>query len=414
MFLMRRAKIEDVPTVLKLAKMVHFINLPADKDILAEKALWSRQCFLKVARALHKSTGTSSAGDGHAHFSEASMSADADGGSGLAAATQRSDLFMFILEDTESRGVLGTSQIIAQMGGPGHPNVSFELSRKEMFSRTLQIGATHTVAKLVLDESGPTEIGGLILQPSYRGHKARLGRFLSLVRFHFIGLYRDFFRERVLAELMAPITPDGRNTLWEYLGRRFINLTYIEADRFCQYSKEFITSLLPREEIYLTLLPPEARSVIAQVGPETVPARKMLEKLGFAYRNRIDPFDGGPSLEAATADISLVRETVRTTLGEPATSGELKQSGMVSTLDSDGEFRCINAPITFDSSGRVRLGREQYALLEAEPGASVGVTPWEPAPLPAPRPARPAAKPKPALVGAAAGEKIPRRSVKKT
>lgn len=380
MFVMRRAKIEDVPTLLKLAKMVHFINLPADKDIIAEKALWSRQCFLKVARAKQKPTsraGGAEGGRAQPNLSEASVAADADGGSGLAALIERSDLFMFVLEDTESQGVLGTSQIIAQMGGPGHPNVNFELSRKEMFSRTLQIGATHTVAKLVLDETGPTEIGGLILQPSYRGHKAKLGRFLSLVRFHFIGLYRDFFSEKVIAELMAPITPDGRNTLWEYLGRRFINLTYTEADRFCQYSKEFITALLPREEIYLTLLPPEARSVIAQVGPETVPARKMLEKLGFEYKNRIDPFDGGPTLECATANINLVRDTVFGSLGEPADADELRHTGMISTLDADGEFRCVNAPYTLDEQGRVRLSKEHLALVSGEPGMPAGLTPWD-------------------------------------
>ncbi|MCH7962056.1 MAG: hypothetical protein IIC49_06945, partial [Planctomycetes bacterium] len=34
MFLIRRTKVEDVPTLLKLARMVHFISLPADKDIM--------------------------------------------------------------------------------------------------------------------------------------------------------------------------------------------------------------------------------------------------------------------------------------------------------------------------------------------------------------------------------------------
>jgi arginine/ornithine N-succinyltransferase beta subunit len=49
MFLMRRATTEDVSTLLKLAKMVHFINLPADKDIIADKANWSAECFAKAA-----------------------------------------------------------------------------------------------------------------------------------------------------------------------------------------------------------------------------------------------------------------------------------------------------------------------------------------------------------------------------
>ena len=49
MFVMRRATTEDVSTLLKLAKMVHFINLPADKDIIADKASWSAECFAKAA-----------------------------------------------------------------------------------------------------------------------------------------------------------------------------------------------------------------------------------------------------------------------------------------------------------------------------------------------------------------------------
>lgn len=384
MFLMRRAKIEDVPTLLKLARMVHFINLPADRDIIADKVQWSRTCFAELARrrkrdgTLTPERATGGAGAHAETRSDAQLSGSrtSAGGSGLADLTGRSKVFMFSLEDRESRGVLGTSQIITSMGGPGHPNLSFELSRKEMFSNSLQVGTTHMVAKLKLDESGPTEIGGLILQPSYRGHKARLGRFLSLVRFHFMGLYRPVVADRVIAEMMGPITPDGQNTLWEYLGRRFINLSYPEADRFCQYSKEFMLSLLPREEIYLTLLPPEARRIIAQVGPETEPARRMLEQLGFSYKNCIDPFDGGPTLEAHTDDITIVKATRRIKVGEAlAQSVEGSTHAMVSRLDANGEFVAIQSACELDSSDTLRLSREDLAALEVDSGDLVGFSP---------------------------------------
>lgn len=377
MFVMRRAKADDVSTLLKLAKMVHFINLPADRDIIADKAMWSEECFRKAGSGAASGGGGSSGrisdrGAGPIYAGESS---------GLGAAVSRSDLFMFALEDSESGGVLGTSQIISHMGGPGRPNVSLRLTKKEMFSQTLQMGASHVVAKLHLDETGPTEIGGLILQPSYRGHKAKLGRFLSLVRFHFIGLHRAFFAERVIAELMGPITPDGRNTLWEYLGRRFINLSYAEADSFCQFSKEFITALFPHEEIYLTLLSPEARSVIATVGPETLPARRMLEKLGFAYKDLIDCFDGGPTLEAMTADISLVRDTRRLSIGAACSVAEAKQTAIVSVLDAEGEFRAVQTQCVLDAAS-VRLTQEAIDALRVQPGGAikVGVTPLEESP----------------------------------
>lgn len=380
MFLMRRAKTEDVSTLLKLAKMVHFINLPADRDIIADKAMWSEECFRKAG------SGAASGGGGGSESSKRITNRGAGPiyageSSGLGAAVSRSDLFMFALEDTESGGVLGTSQIISHMGGPGRPNVALRLTKKEMFSQTLQMGASHVVAKLHLDESGPTEIGGLILQPSYRGHKAKLGRFLSLVRFHFIGLHRAFFAERVIAELMGPITPDGRNTLWEYLGRRFINLSYAEADSFCQFSKEFITALFPHEEIYLTLLSPEARSVIATVGPETLPARRMLEKLGFAYKDLIDCFDGGPTLEAQTADISLVRDTRQLPVGALCVAAEARNTAIVSVLDADGEFRAVQTHCILEGAS-VRLTQEAIDALRVQPGAAikVGVTPLEDSP----------------------------------
>lgn len=375
MFLIRRAKIEDVPTLYKLARMVHFINLPADKDLISEKVLRSRQSFMSLAKPAGNGSAKSST---RPQRDKPARAGNPGMNDGSASAAQQSDLFMFALEDAESGGVLGTSQLISAMGGPGAPNVALRLSRKEMFSQSLQQGMTHITAQIELDETGPTEIGGLILQPSYRGHKEKLGRFLSHVRFHFIALNRARFSDRILAEMMGAITHQGEgggNTLWEYLGRRFINLTYLEADRFCQHSKEFITALMPREEIYLTLLPPEARGVIAQVGPETLPARRMLEKLGFAYRDRIDPFDGGPHLEARTDELEPVRATFTAPLGAAASDDDCRDVGIVSATDSEGEFRAVQTGYVRDG-GKVCIPDAARKALDCAADAMLGVTPY--------------------------------------
>lgn len=427
MFLIRRAKLDDTATLVKLARMVHFINLPPDREIVANKILQSRTCFAKAAgvnvephpdpappkvkpgfTGVRQSLAARLAPDmgdppeqlrpasshgpksrGQKSARHSSLAAERKG-AGTPSASQvitpdqvtglssaQSDIFMFVLEDTESQSCVGTSQVLAHMGGPGNPNLSFKLSRKQFFSQSLQFGATHIVATLYLDESGPSELGGLILQPSFRNHKAKLGRLLSLVRFHFIALHRNLFSDRLIAELMAPISPDGQNLLWEYLGRRFINLTYSEADRFCQYSREFMLALLPREEIYLTLLPPEARSVIGEVGPETLPARRMLEKIGFRYKDFVDPFDGGPHLEAYTGEIKLVKDTRLLPLGEPIGASAVTRSGIVSRLDPDGEFRAAHVDFA-DTTTSIRVTRETMKLLNIEPGMPLGVTPMEP------------------------------------
>ncbi len=356
MFVIRPAKPDDLDTLLKLAKMVYFINLPPDRDIISEKIRRSRRSF--EGETLH---GAKRGRPGL--------------GKGLAT---ESPLFMFVLEDPDTHNTLGTSQVVARMGSPGNPNLSMRLRKREFFSKDLQNGATHVTAQLVLDESGPTEIGGLILQPSYRGHKAKLGKQLALVRFHFIALHRELFGDRVLAEMMAPITDDGRNEFWEAFGRRFINLSYAEADRFCQNSREFMTSLLPREEIYLSLLPAEARRSVGEVNTETVPARRMLEAIGFQYRDMVDPFDGGPHLDCPTDEISVVKATDRRTLVGVADekSPDFGGEAIVSVEDEHSaseEFRAVCCGFSPDGAG-VRLPARAMELLGAKEGATIGFT----------------------------------------
>jgi len=337
MFVIRQANPEDVPTLLKLARMVHFINLPADADIIAAKIARSARSF---------------AGE---------------------VADERERQFMFVLEDTDAGSVVGTSSLICKMGWQGWPHIYLQVRRREHFSRDLNTGAVHTTIQVMTDESGPSELGGLILAPGYRGHREKLGSLLSLVRFHFLGMHRAHFQPRIIAELMGPLTPDNNTLFWEFFGRRFINLSYAEADAFCQHSKEFMTSLWPRGEIHASILPPDARALIGKVGEETRPARAMLEKQGFVYLDRCDPFDGGPYLEANRDEIPLVKSTVTMPLG--GTGGTPNRVGFVSCwADARLGFRAARAPYAV-RDGAIWLDARDAEALGAVPGAVVGVTP---------------------------------------
>lgn len=363
MFLIRQGKPSDLDVLLKLAKMVHFINLPADHNVIYDKLRWSEQSFRTV------------------RYNEAPADVENDPEyASLGGAAGSSPQFMFIVEDLETGNIIGTSGLVAQMGGPGKPNYALKLRQRTFVSTDLQGGTLHTTAQLIRDESGPTEIGGLIVGPSFRRHPLRLGKQLSTVRFHYIGLHRDRFSDRLIAEMMAPLTPDGRSTFWEYFGRRFINLTYDEADRFCQKSREFIWSLLPKEEIYLTLLPAEARALVGKVGRDTEPALKMLTELGFKYDDIVDPFDAGPHIEAKTDEIPLVRDTVRGVLGKPLAPGEVDLMAFVSVdLPDHGgdEFRCIWTE-AMHHDGEVRVPEAVMDALGAGVGTEVGFTPTGP------------------------------------
>ncbi len=360
MFLIRQAKQTDAATLLKLAQMVYFINLPPNQQIISDKISQSAQSFARAA-------GNPREVKGQRTRKGAQPASMYDG----------SDLFVFSLLDTDTNSVIGTSQVRAHQGGPGNPNWAMKITERTFRSEPLSYSSTHKVGKLYGDESGPTEIGGLIIQPSYRGNAHRPGRFLSFVRFHFIGLYRKFFADRILAEMMAPVTSEGENMFWDNFGRKFIPVKYAEADRFCQHNRRFIPELLPREEIYFSLFSLEVQNLVGEVAPETVPARRLLESMGFKYRGMIDPFDGGPHLDAHTDQLDLVKKTKTLPLVQPH-SGRLGSHGIVSVLSKEGDFRAIEADCSVEKGG-LRISEEVLALLDAAPGAAVGFTPIAPA-----------------------------------
>jgi len=334
MFVIRQATLDDLPTLLKLAKMVHFINLPADKDLLAEKIQASRLSF----------TGK----EAHARDRE----------------------WMFVLEDTSSGAVIGTSALIGCISWHGHPHLYFQVRKREHYSKDLGTGQVHVTIQLGSDETGASEVGGLILSPGYRGHPEKLGALLSLVRFHFIGLHRAKFSPVILAEMMGALDPNSHTPLWEYLGRRFINLSYAEADLFSTKSKEFIQSLFPKSEIYISLLPPEARNLIGKVGDETVPALRMLEKQGFQEMDHVDPFDGGPYLQARRDEIPLVKSTARLKV---ASLGRGNAEAIVSSHDHEHGFRAVRTRVSVTGTA-VRLPRDVAEALGVTVGGTVGVT----------------------------------------
>ena len=337
MFVIRPAIQDDLATLLKFAKMVHFINLPADRDLLSAKVARSRRSFM------------------------------------LHAEDAREREFMFVLEDQETNEVIGTCGVLSSVSWPGHPQITLKVRRREHFSEDLRGGQVHTTVEMCTDETGPSEVGGLILAPGFRGRADHLGALLSLVRFHFIGLHRELFAPRILAEMMGPLTPDSLTPLWEYFGRRFINLSYREADLFSSRSKEFMLSLFPKGEIYVSMLPPEARALIGRVGEETEPARRLLEKQGFRCDGQVDPFDGGPCLEAERDAIPLVRATERVVLLGTKEFGTASPEAFVSNPGPTG-FRAMRS--AFDASAEgIWLPDAVVAALHLKQGAMVGVTP---------------------------------------
>ncbi len=272
MFIMRNVIESDLEDLFELSSKVVFINLPHDKKIIKDKISKSIKSFNSPSKNL------------------------AD------------NYYIFVLEDTDSSRVVGVSMIHAQHGTEQEPHFFLRVSHENKFSTTINTGFVHGTLKLGLDTNGPTEIGGLILHPDYRGNDLKLGKQISFVRFLYIGLNPERFKEEVHSELMPPFDKEGKAPLWEAIGRRFMNMEYQEADILSRSNKEFILSLFPNDNIYMTLLPMKARDAIGNVGSDTAPVKKMLESIGFEYTQEVDPFDGGPHYRCKTSLIKPIRE----------------------------------------------------------------------------------------------------------
>lgn len=199
--------------------------------------------------------------------------------------------YLFSLEDLKARRVVGCSLIIARHGTKTSPHLYFQLDPEK---QTLTF---------MSEEVGRTELGGLILDPAYRGHKAKLGKALSLIRFVYLKRNPSRFCNTMIAELLPRFTPDGKSPFWESLGRRLTGMDYREADKKSRRDKGFFTSAVPRGPITLASLSPEAQAALGQVGPETGPVVKILTEIGFHYLHQIDPFDGGPHYGAKQSEL---------------------------------------------------------------------------------------------------------------
>lgn len=299
--------------------------------------------------------------------------------------------YLFVLEGIRSKRLAGTSMIYSQHGQPDTPHVFFDVIDDERYSVTLDRHFSHVTLRLGFNYRGPTEIGALVLDPAFRS--MGLGKALSFIRFLFVAMYRERFQSFIIAELMPPLESDGRSLLWEHLGRHFTGLSYQEADKLSHANKEFIYALFPQSPLYASLLPPEVRGLIGQVGEDTKPVRTMLESIGFEYSRRIDPFDGGPHFHARVNDILPIREARRLRLstrevsteeeqavlghgGRPAGAGEMgAQRRLMATGQPEGptQFRATLGA-AFVEGGSLMTSKDTRRILGLRAGDDVWCT----------------------------------------
>ena len=156
MLILRPVAERDLDDLVGLAAQLDSMNLPSDRRFLAQRIHDSLRSFA--------------------------------GGSRRAEA-----VYVFVLEDAATRHCVGTSTILAKHGTVQHPHYWLELSTEERLCSQLGRHFAHDKLTLRASDDGPTEIGGLILDPRYRRHPEKCGKALSIARFAYIAAHRDGF-----------------------------------------------------------------------------------------------------------------------------------------------------------------------------------------------------------------------------
>ncbi|WP_312804154.1 arginine N-succinyltransferase [Atlantibacter hermannii] len=226
--------------------------------------------------------------------------------------------YVFVLEETETGQVAGICAIEVAVG-LNEPWYNYRVGTLVHASKELNVYNALPTLFLSNDHTGSSELCTLFLDPEWR--KEGNGYLLSKSRFMFMAAFRDHFNDKVVAEMRGVIDETGYSPFWESLGQRFFSMAFSRADYLCGTGqKAFIAELMPKHPIYTHFLTPEAQAVIGQVHPQTAPARAVLEKEGFRYRDYIDIFDGGPTLECDIDRVRAIRKSrlVEVAEGQPA------------------------------------------------------------------------------------------------
>jgi arginine N-succinyltransferase len=338
MLILRPIRLEDLDALVDLARQLDSVNLPSDPEFLRRRAEASVRSF------------------------------------GGKLENPQDGVFVFVLEDTEASCCIGTCMILAKTGTKAAPYYWLEVSTEERRSFELDRRFVHTKLRLRSTEDGPTEVGGLILDPSYRRHPQKCGKALSVVRFAYISMHPQRFEHFVIAEMLSRFEKSGRNLLWEAFGSRFTGLSYREADRLSGRTKQFIADLFPRDPVYATLFPSEVQQMIGRPNETAKAAVRILESVGFQPLNQVDPFDGGPYYGAARDVIVSVRERRELVLpGLPRREGPAE--GPLALLSSEGRLGFRAAVVHLDAQGAPVVSSSYRDALGVAAGDRVTVTP---------------------------------------
>ena len=280
--------------------------------------------------------------------------------------SEKEDIFLFVLVDTATNKLVGTTGIVAHVG-LRQPFYSYKLSTIVQASTELDVYSPQRVLHMVNDYTGSTEIGSLFLLPQYR--RDGIGRFLSRSRFLMLAELPHLFSNMVISEIRGVQDENGESPFYKNLAQHFFQMDFKRADFIhATQGGQFISDLMPKYPIYVELLNPKAQEVIGLPLQASQPAIHLLEKEGFRYQGYIDVFDAGPTLQVERTTIRVVRKSKRATV----TAIKDLPPGMSHMVSSTAlpDFRITYTTLEKKPTG-VSVNKETAELLKIKKGDAV-------------------------------------------
>ncbi|MBL4910466.1 MAG: arginine N-succinyltransferase [Alteromonadaceae bacterium] len=255
-----------------------------------------------------------------------------------------SEGYLFVMEDTATGEVVGTSGIEAAVGLED-AFYTYRLGKVVHNSRELNIYNTVETLTLSNDYTGVTEICTLFLGENHR--KNNNGRFLSRFRFLFMAEHTERFDDTVIAEMRGVSDEHGNSPFWAWLEEHFFSMDFPTADYLTGIGKKvFIAELMPKHPIYVNLLSKNAQQVINKVHSNTVPALRLLEAEGFYRRGYVDIFDAGPTVEVERDQIKAIAQSKKCQVLITNNNDDIEEGDKFIICNTQvANFRATQAPL---------------------------------------------------------------------
>jgi arginine N-succinyltransferase len=296
------------------------------------------------------------------------------------------EVYLFVLEDSETGKLLGTASIVAA-AGYAEPFYVFRNDALIHASRELHVNRKIHALTMSHELTGMSRLAGFYIDPSLRGDAA--AHLLSRARLMYIAANRRRFTPEVFSLLLGVTDEAGTSPFWEAVGRKFFGRDFAQIEIASGgRSRTFIAEVMPSYPLYVPLLPDEAQRVIGEPNEKALLSYDIHLEEGFEPDRFVDIFDAGPVLTAQVDRSACVRfnetKTVRET-SERAVGDERESCAYLVASNPEGDFRCVLAELPNEGGQDAPLAGYARAALDVIHGDTVRCVPLHRGALSTPR-----------------------------